>query len=200
MKKVLLTLVIAIGLFGCSNDKLSDEQKGFTLPDETQTGANTFGVTINNKVYIPRDPTGVNVGPQGHGMIFTFNSPDPWRELIIVDGASAVGFKMVLHFKDLVNQGVGIYTLKQSNFQDNIDSIDENHIYFKIWDNALGNYAYYGSIENQGEIKITKRDSGIISGIFKGKFARYGSTTDIIEITNGRFDIKTATLISHVFP
>ncbi len=198
IKKSIAILLLTV-LTGCSNDN-SNSNPESQLPPITQTGENTFGVTIKGKVYIPRDPTGVNVGPQGHGVIFTGSDIGTWREIIVVDGASAVGFKMVIHFKDLVNQGIGTYQLKQSDFHDNIDSAPIDHIYFKIWDSEISNYAYYGSVENQGELKVTKRDSGILSGTFKGIFARYNTPTDIIEITDGRFDFNLNTLNSHVYP
>jgi hypothetical protein len=196
MKNLITVLLLAL-LTGCSNDSNSNPEA--QLPPITQTGANTFGVTIKGKVYIPRDPTGVTVGPKGHDVIFTGSDIGTWREIIVVDGASAVGFKMVIHFKDLVNQGVGTYQLKQSDFHDNIDSAPIDHIYFKIWDDEISNYAYYGSVENQGEIKVTKRDSGILSGTFKGIFARYNTPTDIIEITDGRFDFNLNTLPNTIF-
>lgn len=192
----LITLLIVAFLSGCSTDSNHPESQ---LPPITQTGANTFGVTIKGKVYIPRDPLGINVGPQGHGVIFTGSDIGTWREIIVVDGASAVGFKMVIHFKDLVNQGVGTYQLKQSDFHDNIDSAPIDHIYFKIWDSAINNYVYYGSLENQGELNVTRRDSGILSGTFKGIFARYNNPTDKIEITDGRFDFNLNTLTKTEF-
>jgi hypothetical protein len=52
MKTIFLFMFFALA--GCSND---DAKNAIKLPPETQTGANTFGVTINGKVYIPRDPT-----------------------------------------------------------------------------------------------------------------------------------------------
>lgn len=195
MKHIILFLTTLL-LVGCSSDD-SNKNK---LPPITQTGQNTFGVTINGRVYIPRDPTGFSVGPEGHAVIFTANFPDTWREIIVIDGASSVGFKMVIHFKDLVNQGVGNYILKQSDFKDNIDSSPIDHIYFKIFDYSIGNYVYYGSIENQGEIILSKRSDGILSGTFSGKFAKYGDPNDVIDITDGRFDFNLNSLSSHVFP
>lgn len=90
--------------------------------------------------------------------------------------------------------------MKQSNFQDNIDSIAESHIYFKIWDSQISNYAYYGSVENQGVTNVTRLSNGIISGKFSGKFVRYDNSNDFIIITDGRFDINTITLQNHPFP
>ena len=186
---------------GCTKDTLNNINA--QLPPETQTGANTFGVTINGKVYIPRDPTGFNVGPTSKGMIF-WASPDgiSWDELEIKDGASSVGFNMIIHIQNLKNTGVGKYILHQSNFHNNIDSTPFSNIYFKIWDPSISNYAYYGSIENQGELNITRYDlpNRIVSGNFKGKFIRYNNPNNFIEITDGRFDIKWSTLDITPFP
>lgn len=47
-----------------------------------------------------------------------------------------------------------------------------SHIFFKIWNPKISNYAYYDSIENQGKINNTRLESGIISGNFSIKFIR----------------------------
>ena len=191
--KNLLTILAFILLFtACSkkDDDIKPKNPTFALPPETQIGANTFGVTIKGKVYIPRDPTGVSVGPTSNAMIWWAapGNNNEFNELEIKDGASEAGFNMIIHLQDFNTIGVGKYILKQSNFQDNIDSISDNHIYFKIWDSNIINYAYYGSVENLGEINITRRSNGIISGNFKGKFVRNDNLNDIILITDGRFD------------
>ena len=54
MKTFLLLLLIATT--SCTNDKTQDPLA--QLPPETQTGANTFGVIINNQVFYPRDGSG----------------------------------------------------------------------------------------------------------------------------------------------
>lgn len=199
MKTKILFFLTILSLFSCSSDKANNET-GFQLPPETQTGANTFGVTIRDKVYIPRDPTGFNVGPSGHGAVYAGSSTQLWTEVRIVDGASATGFKMVIHFKNLISNTLAVYNLKNSNYQEGIDSIDENHIFFKIWDQSINNYAYYGSVENLSEINITRRSGGIISGTFKGKFVRYDNPNDFIDITDGRFDFNLNTLPNTRFP
>ena len=188
-------------LVSCSKDSSGNSTS--LLPPETQTGANTFGVTINGKVYIPRDPTGVNIGPSGHGMKYKGDSNLPWSEIYVIDRASAVGFQMIIHFKELLPNNIGIYTLMTSNFQDGLDSNLIDHIYFKIWDSNINNYAYYGSIENQGEVNIKKFDGSpnwILSGTFKGKFVRYDNPNEFITITDGRFDLNLITLPNTHFP
>ena len=202
MKTTLFLLFILLA--GCSKDNSGDPT--FTLPPETQIGANTFGVTINGKVYIPRDPTAFNTwGNAPRGVIFTGLPNGNWRELIIVYGASSVGFKMVLHFKNLNPFGVGQYLLSNSNFLENLDSIDADHLFFMIWNDKINSYSYYGSIEGESEINVTKYNiepnvEWIFSGNFKGKFARYDNPDDSIEITDGRFDFNLKTVKTHPFP
>lgn len=200
MKTTILFFMTFFLLASCTKD--STNNINAQLPAETQTGANTFGVSINGKVYIPRDPTGFSTLPSTRGMMYTGSSTLPWSEIVVKDGASAVGFKMIIHFKELLVNAIGKYKLNNSNFQDGVDSDLIDHIYFKIWDANIGNYTYYGSILNQAEINITKFTSGnwILSGNFKGKFVRYDNPNDFITITDGRFDLNLNTLPNTVFP
>lgn len=195
MKNTIFLLLLL--LVSCSKDTIKNDSV-FQLPPETQTGANTFGVTINGKVYVPRDPTGNGGGLSSKGVTFWGTSDNSWNELEIKDGASTHGFKMIIHFHPL--QTIGNYILKQSNFHNSIDSTPYDNIYFKIWDSSINNYSYYGSIDNQGEINIIRLSNGIISGNFKGKFVRYDNPNEFIQITDGRFDINTTTLDTAIFP
>lgn len=195
MKTTILFFMTFVLLSSCTKDNPTKAQ----LPPETQTGANTFGVTINGKVYIPRDPTGGNgVFPSSKGMTLWGTSNYSWSEVEVKDGASTVGFQMIIHFHPL-SSTVQII-LQQSNFHDNVDSTPFPHIYFKIWDANISNYAYYGSAENQGEVNVTLLDNGIFSGNFKGKFVRYDNPNEFITIKDGRFDINGFTLPNTVFP
>ena len=185
----------------CSCGCTKDADKGdpiFALPPETQVGANTFGVTINGKVYLPRDPTGTLTGTSSSGLILWSNPTRTWYEIEMKDGKSAVGFQMFIHMQPLLT--IGSLNLFQSNFRNNIDSPPFTHIYFKIWDNNISNYAYYGSIENQGILNITKLSNGIIAGNFKGKFVRNDNPNNFITIIDGRFDINSFTLSNTTFP
>lgn len=204
MKKTIYLVVIiftVLSLSSCSKDNNAKQDPVFQLPPETQVGANTFGVTIRGKGYIPRDRTGTGTGLPGKGIVF-WGSPNnvSWNEIEIVDGASVVGFQMYIHLQNFNTIGVNTYILKLSNFHNNVDSTPFNHIYFKIWDPVISNYAYYGSIEDLGEVNITRNSGGIVSGNFKGKFVRYDNPNDYIDITEGRFDINTFTLQNHPFP
>ncbi len=202
MKTQFLIFLTILSLIGCSKSDNAKVDPVFQLPPETQTGANTFGVTIKGKVYIPRDPTGYTYGgnsPKGLHWTGLQSGGFNYKELIAKDGASLVGFKMTIHIENL--NAIGTYILKQSNFQDNVDSAPFNHIYFKIFDYNISNYAYYGSIEDLGIINITKLDlvNDITSGNFSGKFVRYDNPNEFIQITDGRFDTGPG-LLTKVFP
>ena len=195
MKTTILFFLTILSLVGCSKDSAGSKTDSiFQLPPETQSGANTFGVTINGKVYVPRDPKGVNFGAPAKAVYF-FKSPDTnhiYDELVVVDGKSEVGFKITIHLQNLFLNGVGTYQLKQSNFLDGVDSIPYNNIFFKIWDKNINNYAYYGSIENLGSVVVKRYDftNRIFSGSFSGKFVRYDNPNEFIQINDGRFDIN----------
>ena len=135
MKTFFLALLTFFLLTSCSkDDNKVVVDKAFQLPAETQTGANTFGVTIRGKVYITWDPTSFNVGSSGRGMKFAGSSILPWNEIVVIDGASPVSFQMIIHFKELLVGAIGIYTLKNSNYQNGLDSslgkqVANNNVY-----------------------------------------------------------------------
>ena len=199
-KLYFLFLMLSLsGLMGTSCTK--DAEKGdpvFALPPETQTGANTFGVTINGKVYVPRDPNGGGINPSSKGMTLFGATNFSWYDLAIKDGKSSVGFNILIHMPQITT--VGKVILSQSDFKEQYDSGTFTHIHFKIWDANIRNYAYYGSIADQGELNITRLSNGIRSGNFMGKFVRYDNPNEFITITDGRFDINGFTLPNHPFP
>lgn len=125
-----------------------------------------------------------------------------YDELEIKDGASSVGFKMIIHLENLFTIGQGDYILKQSNFFKGLESTPHNYIFFTIWDSKISNYAYYDSSENLGSVNVTRYDfaNRIFSGTFSGKFVRYDDPADFITITDGRFDIDWNSLPNHPFP
>ena len=198
MKTKILILFVLLFQMSCNKDSETTKQDPvFQLPPETQIGANTFGVTINGKVYIPRDRKGTGYAPTTHALVVWRNPDFTWYEIEAFDGASPLGFQIYIHMQPLV---LGKLVLNKSNFHKDVDSIPFTHIYFNVWDSKINKYAYYGSIENEGEINITKLAGGILSGNFKGKFFRYDNPEEIIEITDGRFDINGFTLPNQIFP
>ena len=67
------------------------------------------------------------------------------------------------------------------------------------------NYAYYGSVENEGVVNVLKYEGSltqdwILSGNFSGKFVRYRNPEDVLYITDGRFDLNLNTLFDQYYP
>ena len=183
MKKALFknTLLLFTLLFtGLSCNKDDDNTFTPTLPAITQTGENTFGCYIDGNLLTPRDGSG------------TFNSPDRGMEVIIRDFKGGNGGLLTLHMQDLHQNGEGTYTINESNCEDGIDAIENINIRCRWLDETTQTYKWYCSIENGGILTITKYNFNerIFSGVFSCTVQNRDDASDIIEITQGRFDIK----------
>jgi len=198
MKTTILILSLFI-LQGCS-----EKDNGFTptLPPITQTGANTFGCYIDGKLLTPRDGTGTFNVPD-RGMRF-WRSPNEfeYNELSIHDFKSGTGGLMDIHIQNLHAIGKGSYIINESNCQDGIDANPTINIRCRWWDEASQSYKWYCSIENGGNLTITRYDADnfIVSGTFHCTAQNRDDPNDIIEITQGRFDIDGTTLEGTNFP
>jgi len=174
-----------------------------TLPPITQTGENTFGCYANGVLITPRDGTGsFNVHDPGMSFIAGPGAGNiTYHEISVHDFASEKTSKILLHIVELDSIGAGEYTVKQSNCKGNLDGPAANHIFCRIWDSKNETYKYYCSLENSGIISITRYDleNRIISGEFSCLAVNSVDPNDIIEITEGRFDIKWDNLPSN-FP
>ncbi len=203
MKTTILILSILLAtITSCdSNDT------GFTptLPEATQTGANTFGCYIDGKLLVPRNGDG------------TFGSPSPGAEyfgsgdiptdynssLTINDYKGGNAGLLQLNIENVQN-GTGEYEIKESNCQEWVGGNPPPTINLLCrWkDEQTGEIKIYCSIENTGILNITKYDytNGILSGTFSCSAVNKDDPNDIIEITEGRFDIVWGTISDKVFP
>lgn len=202
-RNFLLLFFLLLLSVACGNrdDSVTPEQQ---LPAETQSGANTFGCLVNGKLFFPRDgvPSVASNGtPKGLEVIGSPTGFD-YREI------EASNFKdgkpinyFTLHLQSLNSLGTGVYNLKQSNFKRGLDGIMDNYFLIRAFDYNEGIWKWYGSYDGSGKITITRYDSTnfIISGTFSGK-VRTEDGNNEIEITQGRFDIKTTTLNNKEFP
>lgn len=202
MKNEIVLLVMTTLCFSCGNDDtiLNNER---TLPPITQIGANTFGCYIDNTLFIPRSGDG------------TFNNNDPaalvwgdpsgnsqYQEYDLYDYKSEKTANIFLHLQGIHQNGIGDYTINESNGLTSIDGLDQTYMHCRVWRDDVGNYQNYLSYDNSGEIIITNYNSGsrIISGTFSGSVRNYQEPHDTIQITNGRFDFKWDTLDETDFP
>ena len=198
MKKLFLKTVLflfALTLYNCENNDPEDQ-----LPPITQTGANTFGAIVDGSVFIPKDS-------------FTFTPGGDRKQLEVLvgqnffnnDGDDEWSIRAT-NYKDTPETYIYIYiyiyipTLKNNkkNHIVGISDADENsdlpnaHIYSLI---DLGN-RQYRSFNNSGNVIFSKIDltNGIYSGTFSVKLKNKDDANDVIEITDGRFDINLNTV------
>ncbi len=158
--KILAGLLIAHVLNSCS--LLPD-----TLPDETQSGKNTFGCLINGKVFTTTEMSG-----NFYGNNFTLRT--------IKDG-SGVQF----YIENLTQDVLGTYAItKVRNLLYTDGKCTRGEVNPPI--KAFVTITKY----ERGEDKANNLRWLIISGTFEGILLPEGRYTDTIKITQGRFDVK----------
>ena len=177
------------------------------LPAETQVGANTFGCVINNQVFYPRD--GRYGGfPSGsiHKAITFWDSGIytswVWNEIEVGNYNNSKPISsMIVHLQNLNTIGVGNYLWGIATFQNSIDGPMYNYLYCSVFNSTTNTYDNYGSYDNSGKVTITRYDlpNRIVSGTFSGML-KIQNGTQLLEIQNGRFDLKWSTLDSTPFP
>lgn len=180
-------MIICFVLTGCHPQK--DEFKP-TLPPITQSGENTFGCYVNGNLFIPRDGSGTI--PPDKGLRFSGASTGNYNEIRIVDYVDRNGGIMNIHIQDLIENGEGIYTINESNCQWGLDANPNINIMVRWFDHDSQTSKFYCSIENTGVLEISRYDPDnfIVSGTFSCKVINRDDPSEIIEITEGRFDIK----------
>lgn len=173
----------------CGDD--DDDTFTPTLPAITQTGENTFGCYIEGNLLTPRDGTGTFNNPDS-GMIFWGSPSNTDSELAIRDFKSGKGGLIDIHIFDFHDNGEGTFMINESNCEDGIDANDNINIRCRSLDEVTQTYKWYCSIENGGTLIITRYDlaNRIVSGTYSCTVQNRDDASDIIEITQGRFDIK----------
>lgn len=203
MKEWLFSLAFICLLVSCNKDDDKTSSCQSLLPAETQTGANTFGCCINNNLLIPRDGTGTFGGSDSGASLYGGypNSTD-YYELDIRDFKSERTAKILLHMHQVHIEGVGEYSIDESNGYNAIDGLNQTYLHCKVFNEATNSYQYYRSFENSGTLSITRYDfeNRIVSGIFNCRVKNTANPNDIIEIKQGRFDINWALLPDTSFP
>ena len=103
---------------------------------------------------------------------------------------------MDIHFVNLHEKGEGVFEIQESNCEKRRGANPAINIRCRM------NDKWYCSIENTGTLTITRYDyeNRVFSGIFSCKAVNRDNPDDIVEITQGRFDIKWDTLYTVKFP
>ena len=194
MKTTILTFYVLITtLTGCSDDT------GFTptLPAITQTGENTFGCYVDGKLLTPRDGTGTYLGADRgmkiHSLTDTGNNI--YDEIRVRDFKGDSNGIMKIHFADINTYSIGEFIINESNCEDGLSANTTTNLTLRWYGK------WYCSINNGGVINFSKLDEQLFnySGTFSCTVQNREDSSDIIEITEGRFDIGPG-LSTAVFP
>lgn len=155
---------------------------------------------INGKVLIPKNGSQAIGGSPAYVLNYYYgnnlwpNKNDYWQ-LEIANKKDSNTSGIILWIKNLQN-GNGDYLVGQSNGEFYSDGPSNNQIIASITTDGI-NKTYYSS-DNSGVIKITRSDLGygisIYSGTFNCVLYNKDSPSELIDITEGRFDFTSLTL------
>ncbi len=206
MKTTILILsILFTTLTSCNSNDNNETGYSPTLPPVTTTGANTFGCYIDGKLLLPRDGDGT-FGYPSHAVDYfvSGNVPTAYKSSLTVhDYKSGNAGMFQLNIENTQN-GIGEYLIKESNCQEWVSGNPPPTINLLVkWkDEQTEEVKYYCSIEDTGTLNILKYDyaNGILSATFSCSVVNYYDPNDIIEITEGRFDITWRTVDEKEFP
>lgn len=195
---ILYTGITIFFLLSCSPEKDEFVPK---LPPITQSGENTFGCYVDGKLLIPREGDGT-FNTRDRGMIFWGSPSETYNEISVIDYKSGNGGRIDIHIEEFDEKGEGIFTINESNCEKGLDANHNINIRVRWLDKDTQAYKWYCSIEDGGELEITRYDfeNFIVSGTFSCKMANRDDPSDIIEVTEGRFDLKWDDLPYTNFP
>lgn len=175
-------LFFAITFFNCENNDPQEQ-----LPPITQTGANTFGAIVDGKIFVTRDKTGYTPpgGGTPKGIAVTVGSSLPDYEYFGIDARNYEDIYMYVYIPNELPNETTYFFEKSPGVSASLVRPNYAHIFCSI------NGSRYISYENSGYITFNKVDfdNGIYAGTFNVKLKNKDNENDIIEITEGRFDI-----------
>jgi len=159
--------------------------------------ANTTGFIINGKTLIPKNGVNSTSGFTTYGLDVirgvNFNNQPYGNDYFSIKFANlkdkGKSYWIYIHINNL-NNGIGIYTIGQSNGEFYADASNNPQIIAReTHDNVSGKT--FLSSENSGNINITRFDftNSVISGTFSVTLYNKDNPTEVIQVTDGRFDI-----------
>ncbi|MGI9526779.1 MAG: hypothetical protein ACR2MS_06700 [Weeksellaceae bacterium] len=180
MKNLVLFLMVAFSICSCNDD--DDNINPNVLPPATQIGANTGGCLVDGEVWVAKKNYNKVSGGAGTAIIYN------------TDGG---GYLFKLPFEGISNSTYGDQRIKIFIKNDIELSKKDYNIFegFFYRDNT-----YY--IIDKGVVSFTKFDvqNKIASGEFNFTAINENDSTEMVSITQGRFDNKFINLISQPQP
>jgi hypothetical protein len=172
MKTFIITTIIFISslLTSCTDPMPSEPE----LPPATMTGANTFGCKINGKVWVP------SVQSPGNKRLTISLENDNLQIQAWIERNNTFFETVSIDILDLDNKGN--YQIPPPPFNGKMYKADR-----------LGSDCWHRVTPENSSIIITKFDlsAKIVSGTFEYlKMKSPCDSTDIVNITEGRFDMK----------
>lgn len=177
MKNLVVLAIVALAGFSSCKKNIKN------LPDETQTGTNTFGAKVNGENW---GPLKAGILPTAAILEASFAGNNSIKITARNFSRTPIETEMEIFLKDITEPGV--YPLNQTT---------------EAFPNQTASYAYYVkrnlNIEDEwitgssagGQVVVTKYDlpNRILSGTFQFTAnAKFGSAP--ITVTEGRFDVK----------
>ena len=203
MKHLLLAALIGFGAIGCKDRATENPDPGSNpqFPAITQTGANTFGAMINGKVMVPRNSIGY-VPPGSNHYAVEYTDSNTHYSIAASNGREYNIGDVYIFLKKNTNGTLlpsGVYQVNEGIYSFNISDLPDSMIRVIFNDNNK-TFTTYLSVNNSGNITITRNDNQVISGTFSCKLKNKDNPADIIEVKDGRFDFTKATINTTNFP
>jgi hypothetical protein len=176
MKNLIYLLVFSLGFISCKKNSIDE------LPPATQTGANTFGASVNGKLWGPSSsPIGGAAKLEARYVL---------NDLIINArnlGSTPTESEFEIYIKDL--NGPGVYPLNQNTLPYPYHTASYGYYVSRRF-NPINEWIT--SSQFTGVVNITLDDSvnHIISGTFQFDALNMYSSPDTLRVRDGRFDIK----------
>ncbi|MGI4870138.1 MAG: DUF6252 family protein [Janthinobacterium lividum] len=172
MKQFLTPLALGT-LLGLSQCKKNDPEA--SLPEATQTGANTFGCLVNGQAWRPGGNDGTSNYSVAYDPTYAQGTLSVATYRLTGNGAD----QQTLGFYSDSLRNVGVYKLRSKNHHQ------------AAFINRLTSCTYIASDPStycKGTLTITRLDykAGIVSGTFNFTLATLGC--DTVKVTQGRFD------------
>lgn len=177
MKNILLLALLAFSLAGCKKDV--DE-----LPEPTQTGANSFGAKVDGAMWVPQ---GFGIAPTAPILEARYSG----NNSIVINarnfGSSPTETEIELYLQNITAPGTVLLNQNTANYPGQSASYG---YYVKRRIRPL--FEYITSAQNTGRVEVTRidTDANIISGTFEFRAADKTDPTQVVTITEGRFDVK----------